>query len=174
MTRLIGIVAAFLVILGTSVFAQHVTTRPVAVDLINAQGKSVGTALLSEAPNGVKIKLDIKNLPPGPHFMHIHEFPKCDPPDFKSAGSHFNPTGEDHGAHDHMGVPAGDIPNFVLTVNPDGTAHTSIVAPGVTFGSEKNSVFSNGGTSIIIHAVAVEVSASAPPRIACGVITRPQ
>ena len=68
---------------------------------------------------------------------------------------------------------AGDIPNFVLTVGADGTAHQH-TAPYVTLGSESNSVFSNGGTSIVIHAVAGEVSASAPPRIACGVITKTQ
>ena len=128
---------------------------------------------MSPAANGVTVKLDIKSLPPGPHLMHIHEFPKCEPPDFKSAGPHFNAGGEHHGDHDHAGLPAGDIPNFVLTVNADGTAHTSVVAPGVSFGTEANSVFSNGGTAIVIHAVAVEVSETAPPRIACAVIKRP-
>lgn len=166
--------ALFLFVLSTTtVFAQesqkHGAPKPVVADIVNAQGQDVGTATLSEAPNGVKVKLDIKNLPPGPHLMHIHEFARCDPPDFKSAGAHFNPTGAEHS---HMGMPAGDIPNFVLTVNADGTAHVSVIAPGVTFGSESNSVFTNGGTTLVIHAVATEVSASAPPRIACAVITK--
>lgn len=171
--------ATFLLILSVAtVFAQEgqkrATSRPVTVNIINAQGRSVGTAVLSEWPHGVKIRLDIRNLPPGPHLMHIHEFAKCDPPDFKSAGAHFNPTGASHGEHGPTGLPAGDIPNFVLTVGEDGTARTSVTAPSVTLGTDSNSVFSNGGTSLVIHAVAVEVSASAPPRIACGVITKPQ
>ena len=171
--------AAFLLLLSVgAVFAQEgqkkgATSKPVVVDILNAQGKSVGTASLSEAPQGVKIKLDIKNLPPGAHLMHIHQFAKCEAPDFKSAGPHFNPTGASHGEHGPTGLPAGDIPNFVLTVGADGTAHTSVIAPSVTMGTESNSVFSNGGTSIVIHAVAVEVSAAAPPRMACGVITKP-
>jgi Cu-Zn family superoxide dismutase len=170
--------AAFLVIFSVAaVVAQqeqkHATSRPVTVNIINAQGRSVGTAVLSEWPRGVKIKLDIKNLPPGGHLMHIHEFAKCEPPDFKSAGAHFNPTGASHGEHGPTGLPAGDIPNFVLTVAEDGTAHTSVIAPSITLGTDSNSVFSNGRTSLVIHAVAVEVSASAPPRIACGVITKP-
>jgi superoxide dismutase, Cu-Zn family len=103
--------------------------------------------------------------------MHIHQFAKCETPDFKSAGPHFNPT---EGEHSPTGMMAGDIPNFVLTVSADGTAHTTTTAPYVTLGSESNSVFSNGGTSLVIHAVAGEVSASAPPRIACGVITKTQ
>ena len=63
--------------------------KPVTVDLKNAEGQSVGTAMLSEAPHGVRIKLDIKNLPPGDHSLHIHQVPKCEAPDFKSAGPHF-------------------------------------------------------------------------------------
>jgi superoxide dismutase, Cu-Zn family len=146
----------------------------VTVNIINAKGQSVGTAILSESPQGVRIKLDFKNLPPGAHLMHIHEFAKCEPPDFMSAGAHFNPTGTSHAEHGPPGIPAGDIPIFVLTVAADGTAHSSVIARSVTLGTDSNSVFSNGGTSLVIHAMAVEVSASAPPGIACGVITRPQ
>ena len=170
--------ALFLLALSAQMlFAQetqrHANSKPVTAEIINAQGQNVGTATLFEAANGVRIKLDIKNLPPGPHLMHIHEFAKCAPPDFKSAGAHFNPTDATHSEHTHASMPAGDIPNFVLTVNADGTAHTSVIAPGVTFGGESNSVFTNGGTALVIHAVATEVTASAPPRIACAVITKP-
>ncbi len=168
--------ALFLILFSsTALFAQEgpkrAPAKPVTVDIINAEGHSVGTAVLSESTHGVKITLNVKNLPPGPHLMHIHQFAKCDAPDFKSAGPHFNPT---DGDHSHTGMMAGDIPNFVLTVSADGTAHTTTTAPYVTLGSESNSVFSNGGTSIVIHAVAGEVSASAPPRIACGVIAKVQ
>ncbi len=71
-------------------------------------------------------------------------------------------------------MPAGDIPDFSLIVGADGTAHTSIIAPYVTLGTDENSVFSNGGTAIVIHAVAGGTGAAAPPRIACGVITKPE
>jgi Cu-Zn family superoxide dismutase len=147
--------------------------RPLTVDIINAKGQTVGSATLSEAEHGVKIKLDIRSMPPGAHLMHIHEFPVCEPPDFKSAGAHFNGAAGNHAEHGPMGMTAGDIPNFVLTVAADGTAHTSVIAPYVSLGAESNSVFSNGGTSLVFHAVATQVSASAPPRIACAVISRP-
>jgi superoxide dismutase, Cu-Zn family len=144
--------------------------KPVTVDIKNVQGQSVGTATLTAAPKGVKITLDIKNLPPGEHSLHIHQVAKCEPPDFKSAGAHF---GGGH-AHDgmNMGSPAGDIPDFALIVAADGTAHVSTVAPNVTLGTDANSVFSNGGTSIVIHAVSA--GGGAPARIACGVITKPE
>jgi superoxide dismutase, Cu-Zn family len=149
-------------------------SKPVTVEIKNADGRTVGTATLTQAAEGVKITLDIKSLPPGAHLLHFHQFPKCEPPDFKSAGPHFDPEGTGHGEHAHTGLPAGDIPNFVLMVNADGTAHTSVIAPNVTLGTDSHSVFSNGGTSIVIHAVADKVTAAAPPRIACGVITKPE
>lgn len=159
-------------IAGTSQQRQASSgVKPATVTFINASGEPVGTAVLTPAAHGVKITIDIKNLPPGEHTLHIHQNSQCTPPDFKSAGPHFDPMG----AHEHgTGLPAGDIPNFVLQVNADGTAHTSVVAPSVTLGSDINSVFTNGGTSIVIHATADKVTAAAPPRIACGIITRPE
>src|ERR1700729_4492743 len=98
---------------GAAVSFANPPTKPFTVDIKNAQGQTVGTATLSEAPHGVKIKLDIKSLPPGEHSLHIHQFAKCEAPDFKSAGPHFNPDGA---GHDHSALPAGDIPDFSLIV----------------------------------------------------------
>jgi superoxide dismutase, Cu-Zn family len=141
--------------------------KPLVVNIMNAEGQAVGTATLSPAASGVKIVLDIKKLPPGEHSIHIHQMAKCDPPDFKSAGPHFSPAG-----HMHDSTPAGDIPDFSLIVGKDGTAHVSTVAPNVTLGDDDHSVFSNGGTAIVIHAVAGGTGTSAPPRIACGIIAK--
>lgn len=144
--------------------------KPVVVEIKNAAGQNVGTATLTDAAPGVRIRLDMHSLPPGEHSIHIHQVAKCEPPDFKSAGPHFSGGG----GHEHGALPAGDIPNFALVVAADGTAHVSVVAPNVTLGSDDHSVFSNGGTALVIHAVSSETSSGAPPRIACGVISKPE
>ena len=150
----------------------HAASKPVVAEFKNADGHSVGTATLSTAEHGVKIKLDIKGLPAGEHSMHIHQNAVCEAPDFKSAGPHFMPAGRTE--HDHNATPAGDIPDFTLIVAADGSAHVSVVAPNVTLGADPSSVFSNGGTSIVIHAVAAPGAASSPARIACAVIKKPE
>jgi Cu-Zn family superoxide dismutase len=160
---------AFSLFISSGIALAQTAPKPVAVDIKNAHGQTVGTAVLTEAPRGVKIKLDIKGLPPGEHSLHIHQVAKCEAPDFKSAGPHFNGAS---GHADHAGLPAGDIPDFSLIVAADGTAHATVVAPNVTLGNDEHSVFSNGGTAIVIHAVASGASSSAP-RIACGVVTKP-
>ena len=165
---------AFVLLLGASVAGaqEHShAVKSVTVEIKNPQGQNIGTAVLTPAAKGVRIKLDIKDLPPGEHSIHIHQFAKCEAPDFKSAGPHFDPTGM---GHMHDMPPAGDIPDFALVVGQDGTAHATTTAPNVTLGSDDHSVFSNGGTAIVIHAVAGGTGTAAPARIACGVITKPE
>lgn len=166
----IACLGALFACLSLPAFAQDnpAHNKPVVVTIKNAQNETVGTAALSSSSEGVRIKLDIKNLPPGQHSMHIHQVAKCDPPDFKSAGPHFNAAN-----HTPDGTTSGDIPNFFLIVGEDHAAHVTVVAPNVTMGSDAHSVFSNGGTALVIHA-SEGAAPGSPARIACGVISKPE
>jgi Cu-Zn family superoxide dismutase len=165
---------ALAVSLCLAVLAQTSVAKTV-VQLKDAQGKSVGTATLwEEKSGGVGMKLNLENLPAGEHALHFHQNAKCEAPDFKSAGPHFNPDGKKHGFENPDGHHAGDNHNF--TVGANGKAKFSVVNKDVNLGDNSHSLFSNGGTAIVIHAKAddykTDPAGNAGDRIACGVIAK--
>ena len=179
LTRTLLLLTASAVLALPSVAKDASAPKPVkktSVALKDAKGNSVGSATIKSSGKGVEVKLDVKALPPGEHALHFHQNAKCEAPDFKSAGPHFNPDQKQHGFLNPNGHHNGDMANF--TVKPDGTAKATIKNSDVVLGagSEPNSLFANGGTSLMIHAkpddMKTDPAGNAGDRIACGVITK--
>ncbi|HZU41311.1 MAG TPA: superoxide dismutase family protein [Terriglobales bacterium] len=145
----------------------------VIVQMVNAKGANIGRATITALnTGGVEVKLDLSDLPPGEHALHFHQVPKCDPPDFKSAGAHFNPEKKQHGLENPKGPHAGDMENF--SVGPDGITTATVNDPNVSLGG-KNSVLAHGGTALVIHAkpddMKTDPAGNSGDRIACGIVS---
>ena len=157
--------------------ASAARNKGVEVDFKTSDGQNAGTATLTPDGKGVKVKLNLTNLPEGEHALHVHQNAKCDGPDFKTAGAHFNPDNKQHGTKNPKGAHAGDMPAN-LEVMADGTDHVTLITQSISLKkSAPNSVFANGGTAFIIHEKADDMvtdpTGNAGGRIACGVITAP-
>jgi Cu-Zn family superoxide dismutase len=174
------LLAAAAIALSLSALAKESTSskaiKKTTVELKDAKGADIGSAIIKSSGKGVEVKLNLKGLPPGDHALHFHQDAKCDPPDFKSAGPHFNPDQKEHGFLNPKGHHNGDMANFA--VKPDGTSKATIKNADVVLGlgSEANSLFANGGTALMIHAqpddMKSDPAGNAGDRIACGVITK--
>ncbi|MFS0646638.1 superoxide dismutase family protein [Siminovitchia sp. 179-K 8D1 HS] len=144
------------------------------VDVKNIDGDSLGKITFEEKADGIYLKGDLKGLPPGELGMHIHDRGKCEPPDFLSAGNHFNPDKKDHGLLNAKGPHAGDLPN--VTVDEDGKAKVKVTAKDITFKESKTSLYTRQGTSLVIHESAddgmSQPAGDSGARIACGEITK--
>lgn len=142
---------------------------------VDAKGEASGEATLTQTPQGVLIRVDVRNLQPGEHAIHIHEAGRCEADGgFKSAGGHYAPRKHEHGFLVEKGAHGGDMPNQFA--GDDGRLRAEILNANVTLGSGEGTLFDSDGSAIVIHAKADDYKSQpagdAGDRVACAVIEK--
>lgn len=152
---------------------QSATPSTLEVDVYNTSADMLGTAKLTEEAGNVQFKIELTGLSPGFHGIHVHEYAKCDGPDFKSAGSHLNPEGKQHGLMHPEGAHLGDLPN--IEADSSGNVTGELMLSDATLKDGKKSLLTGEGTSLIITEDkddgVTQPSGESGDRIACGIIT---
>ena len=139
----------------------------------NAAGETIGLATFFESSGGdVTLTVDVTDLSPGLHGMHVHSVGQCAPADFTSAGAHFNPLNRKHGLQTSDGPHAGDLPNLV--VDAGGRGHFQMTVGRFSLNSGATRLLDSDGSAIVIHAMPddeiTDPIGNSGGRIACGVL----
>ena len=158
---------------GLSGAAQPDTTieAEAMAAMMDAEGDSVGTVALKQGPHGTLLHARLTGLPPGTRAIHVHESGACEPPDFESAGDHYDPDDRAHGFFNEDGYHPGDLPN--IHVPESGIIEVELFSEHLKLDDD---LFDEDGASLVIHTEAddyrTDPSGDAGGRIACGVIER--
>lgn len=136
--------------------------------LVNGAGQSVGTVRSWQTAGGLSFRIDAAGLPHGVHGLHVHAVGRCDPPDFTSAGPHWNPANRKHGMNNPAGPHAGDLGN--VTVAANGVLGETVTLSGASMAT----VIDADGAALVLHAAAddqvTDPSGNSGARIACAII----
>lgn len=142
-----------------------VPEEAVAVMMPTEGSRVTGTIRLVQQKGHVHITGEVQGLTPGQHGFHVHEFGDLRDRTGKSAGDHFNPTGDPHGGPESEHKHAGDLGNIVA--NDDGVAIIDMKAEGLKLHFVV-------GRSLVVHAKADDLttqpSGDSGDRVAVGVI----
>lgn len=166
MKKLLAIFAVYLAA-GSIATAAPAVTRAQAILVPTKNNQAEGTVTFYQFADGVKVVADVTGLSPGKHGFHIHEWGDCSA-DANSAGGHFNPSHEQHGAPDALHHHVGDLGNILADAS--GKAHFEWVSNTIHLNGVNNIM----GRSVIIHAAADDLhtqpSGNSGGRVACGVV----
>jgi Cu-Zn family superoxide dismutase len=128
------------------------------------------SAIFVKSGSQIELQITVDPAPPGEHAVHIHEHGDCSSPDGKSAGGHWNPTGENHGKWGVDPFHLGDIGNVM--VGEDGTGALSLTTDLWSMGTGAENDILN--RAVIVHADAddfeTQPTGNAGARLGCGVI----
>jgi superoxide dismutase, Cu-Zn family len=136
--------------------------------LVNALGAPIGTVRAWQTAGGLSFHVEASGLPHGLHGLHVHSVGRCDPPDFASAGPHWNPGDKQHGLSNPAGPHGGDLPNVEVSAN--GVLSATMTVAGASLPA----LLDADGAALVLHAAAddykTDPSGNSGARIACAVI----
>lgn len=147
------------------------SVRVAAAELRGPEGSPItGVVSFTEVEGGVRIVARVEGLEGnGPRGFHLHEIGVCQPPDFTSAGSHFDPDAHAHGGPEDSERHAGDFGN--IEIGPDGTGHLDLTTDRLTLDRGPRSAV---GLAVVLHEqrddLASQPTGDAGGRVACGVV----
>ena len=133
-----------------------------------------GIVTLTEKEGKVTLEAHINGLSEGTHAIHIHEKADCSAENGTSAGGHWNPTFENHGAWGAAsGFHRGDIGNFQANTEGHGMVNFSTDLWCIGCEDVKKNIV---GKAIIVHQgeddLTSQPSGAAGARVSCaGIIT---
>tara|TARA_Y100000590_G_C15740135_1_gene1019984 strand:- start:3964 stop:4464 length:501 start_codon:yes stop_codon:yes gene_type:complete len=103
-----------------------------------------GTIEFEEYGKIVKINVNLKGVPPGPHAIHIHEYGDLTD-GCNSACAHYNPHNKNHGGPDDKERHVGDLGN--VTANKAGIIKTTFTDKLIKLRGKYSII----GRSVILH-----------------------
>lgn len=164
-TLAIGLVAA----LAGPALAQSDGPPVARAELQLADGSPAGSAQFTQLPAGLLVEVELQNVTPGAHGIHIHETGTCSP-DFAAAGDHAAPDGTGHGFAATDAPHAGDLPNIIVAA--DGTAAAHFLNPRASLSDGEGVLLDTDGAALVVHAKpdSYQAEAGAGDREVCGVI----
>lgn len=162
---------AALVLAGCATLDSLPTQRVGEARLSFANGIPAGTAQLLSDGQTLSLAVAATGLEPGEHGFHLHTTGRCEAPDFKSAGGHLNPAGNEHGSLNPGGKHLGDLPNLVIGASRSASTEIDL---GADTAELRSTLFDADGTAVVIHAGADDYrsdpAGDAGSRVACGVV----
>lgn len=146
-------------------------TQYAEAEIIPTEGQETDGLITLTSSNGtVSIEGQITGLTPGEHGFHVHANGDCSAPDAATAGGHFAPHGDPHGAptdppgEHHIG----DLGN--ITADASGVARISMADTTLRLNGSESVI----GKAFIVHAdpddLESQPSGNAGARVGCGVI----
>lgn len=166
--------AAIAALMVPQAYAQETSAT---ARMAGADGSDNGIVTFNQTKSGLlHIIVEMTNLAPGSHGLHIHDKGACDAAGgFESAGGHYA-GGKEHGINSENGPHAGDLPN--VHVGENGVLKVEFFTDRLSLGEGgANPLMDTDGSAVVLHAEPDDY-ASAPAghagnRVACGVIEQP-